>query len=388
MAGAIAALSPQRHWFANISLAERVLDIITEFRDTPWVTEETRKSIAGDRKVKVEKMQEAANFLFRNKSPKVRKARIAVIEGKTFAEVWNADYSEYGKKAKVVRQDAIGDYIRAFDVAHFDKYHLRTNPEGEFTGKWPTSIQWGSNAFIFKAANVIVDPSYENVSARMGLKHKLRNFFNNIIAPFYGTDGTMDTHAVNAGHLRPLGGESTEVELNFGGSVKGIPGGAASDATTGINGTYPLYIEAYRRAAERRDVLVREFQSIDWEAIRSLFGDDKKSAKKIEEIEGIWKDYQDGKLTIEDARERTFDAAGGFDDPGWGRRDKRLDEEYGGSTYLTELPRPRLDRSGLQEESPGSRGKVYDPGKHKPGVKGLCHSEGHEGLREASQDGR
>ena len=93
----------------------------------------------------------------------------------------------------------------------------------------------------------------------------MRNFYNNIIDPWSNKgDVTIDTHAVAVGHLSPLDLNSDEVTHNFGGT---------SDAGQGLNGTYPLYAEAYRQAAKKLGVLPRELQSITWEGIRSLFTD-------------------------------------------------------------------------------------------------------------------
>ena len=46
VAGVMAALSPQKDWFMNVSLAERVLDIYTNHQDTPWTKDMTAISQA------------------------------------------------------------------------------------------------------------------------------------------------------------------------------------------------------------------------------------------------------------------------------------------------------------------------------------------------------
>jgi len=103
----------------------------------------------------------------------------------------------------------------------------------------------------------------------------VRNFYNNILVP-NSPNGhvTIDTHAVAAALLRPLSGSSREVLHNFGGD------GAASNSAQGSSGTYGLYVEAYRRAAQERGVLTRQMQSITWEAVCGLFTAGFKSQQK------------------------------------------------------------------------------------------------------------
>src|SRR5690606_4465759 len=123
----------------------------------------------------------------------------------------------------------------------------------------PARIQWGSLAEAAKAVSVLEDGSLENVSALLGRQHKIRSFYNNIIAPTNDSDVTIDTHAVAAALMRPLSAATTEVGHNFG-------TGTANSSITGNSGMYGLYAEAYRRAAAERGILPREMQSITWEA--------------------------------------------------------------------------------------------------------------------------
>jgi len=139
-----------------------------------------------------------------------------------------------------------------------------------------TRNTWGSSDEILKAIAIIDDGSAANLSAQMGQEHKVRNFYNNIIAPNspFG-DATMDTHAVAAAHLLPMGSSALEVAHNFG--AKGI-GGSKVD---GVSGNYWIYLEAYRRAAASRGLQPRQMQSIVWEAIRLVYSDTQRRDKKL-----------------------------------------------------------------------------------------------------------
>ena len=112
-------------------------------------------------------------------------------------------------------------FIRIYDETYNDRGYNVVSPDGEDLGFSRNldgskgNVAWGSNNEIAKAVQAMNDPSSNVVE--MGDRHKVRNFYNNIIAP-NALDGdiTSDTHAVAAAHLKPLSGASTEVFHNFG----------------------------------------------------------------------------------------------------------------------------------------------------------------------------
>jgi hypothetical protein len=186
-------------------------------------------------------------------------------------------------------------------------------------GKTPTKTGWGSLNEIGKAIVIFDNPSKANISASLGEMHKVRNFYNNIYAPNDASGAvTIDTHAVAAGLLRPLSGNSREVLHNFGSGIIG-EGGPKNSSITGVQGTYGIYAEAYRRAAQERGILPREMQSITWEAVRGLFPDTFKTATNADKIDSIWLQYRKGKLSQDEARNEVFNAAGGINAPEWER---------------------------------------------------------------------
>lgn len=292
VSGVLAVLSPQKDWFMNVSLGQRVLDIATKQQSTRWDSS----------------MDAMAQTIFGD--PKYAEM-VNAIRGKTLSEI-----KEPGLKAM---------WLRTFDEAKNPREHQIVSPEGNFigvrmnqNGRTPTQTGWGSLNEIGKAITILEDPRIETISLNLGDAHKVRNFYSNIYAPNDPAGPvTIDTHAVAAGLLRPLSGESREVKHNFGGNIKGEVG-PSNSKITGVRGTYGIYAEAYRRAAEERGILPREMQSITWEAVRGLYPDTFKSqAKNVDQIDNIWLQYRKGKMSLEEARNEVFRNAGGIRPPEW-----------------------------------------------------------------------
>jgi hypothetical protein len=332
VAGVMAVLSPQKDWFMNVSLGQRVLDIVSNHQATRWDSS----------------MDDMAQIIW-NKPQYA--PMVDAIKGKTLAEI-----DDPGLKAM---------WLRTYDQAKNPREHQIVSPEGEFVGvrmnndgKTATKTGWGSLNEIGKAVVILQDPSVETISRNLGQQHKVRNFYNNIYAPQDPAGHvTIDTHAVAAGLLRPLSGNSREVLHNFGSGVLG-EGGPKNSSITGVQGTYGLYAEAYRRAAQERGILPREMQSITWEAVRGLYPDTFKSqAKNVEQIDNIWLQYRKGKLSLEEARNEVFRATGGINAPEW--------ERAGLRPGPTQEVQPGIN----QGELPGAgipRGGAARPGRVQP----------------------
>jgi hypothetical protein len=317
VAGVMAVLSPQKDWFMNVSLGQRVLDIMSKQQSARWDSS----------------MDEVGKIIW---SKPQYAPMVDAIRGKTLAEI-----QDPGLKAM---------WLRTYDQAKNPREHQIVSPEGDFVGvrtnkdgKTPTQTGWGSLNEIGKAVVIFQDPSVETISRNLGQQHKVRNFYNNIYAPGDPAGHvTIDTHAVAAGLLRPLSGNSREVMHNFGSGMLGEVG-PKNSSITGVQGTYGLYAEAYRRAAQERGILPREMQSITWEAVRGLYPDTFKSqAKNVEQVDGIWLQYRKGKLSLDEARNEVLRAAGGIDAPEW-------------------------ERSGLRPQSPQAVQPAVDP-RQLPGA--------------------
>jgi len=288
--GMLAVLSPQKDWFMNVSLAERVASTLAHKQGFKWDSA----------------MSDIADVIYGKPQ---YKPLLDAIKGKRLEEL-----KDPVEKAM---------WIRTHDQAHNPREHFIVTPEGNFDGirmkdnGEPFKTGWGSNNEIAKAVSIFDNPTRENIHARLGGEHKVRNFYMNIYDP-HSTLGhtTIDTHAVAAGLLRPLSGNTREVSHNFGSNFPGEVG-PKNSAFTGKGGTYGLYHEGYQRAAKERGILPREMQSITWEAVRGLFPDTFKSAKNAQAVEDIWKQHKSGKITVDEARKQIFEKAGGINEPEW-----------------------------------------------------------------------
>lgn len=318
VAGVMAALSPQKDWFQNASLGERLTDIVVGRSDVPMSSEmaTTQQRIFGK-----PQYQEMFN----------------AINGKKLSEITDP------------LQRAM--WVRLYDEAHNPRSYRIVGPEGDYgdfaTGKSGEqgSVAWGSLGEIAKGVSSLDSGGdISRISTLMGERHKVRNFFNNIIDPFgkFG-DVTSDTHAVAANLLLPLSGNTAEVSHGLGSSLakKHQPEGyraAKGTAIEGVYGTYGPNAEAYRRAADSRGILPREMQSITWEALRGLFSPSFKGNKKnVAAARSVWEKYDAGQISADEARRAIVELAGGIERPAWERGNSPVYDPKRYSTYQREL---------------------------------------------------
>ena len=351
VAGVMAALSPQKDWYQNVSLAERLIDIKTTKMDM----------------VPTKEMLATANRIF-------GKAQYQPMLNVIFRQGRNMPLSEY---ADAPLLEAM--FIRIYDETYNDRGYNIVSPDGEDLGfsrkkdGTKSNVAWGSNVEISKAVRALNDP--ESVALEMGERHKVRNFYNNIVAPnSLDGDVTSDTHAVAAAHMKPLSGKSTEVHHNFGtaptkAQQDKLPdwrGAMSNSKPTGVMGTYVIYAEAHRRAAERRGTLPREMQSITWEAVRGLFLPSfKANANNVQKIDDIWNNYRKGLIDIDQVRQEVMNEAGDqgrFRPPSWEGPDS-------GSLKSAELAIDESELSGaiVSRRTPRDYGRVGgEPARGNP----------------------
>jgi hypothetical protein len=338
-AATIAAQSPQKDWYQNVSLADRVMEIMKGGGDNFYRGFATSPEMES---------------MFRNteslNKPEYQPVFDA-IKGKSLHDI---DQMPIPLDERAIYKAM---WVRLYDQSHNSPQYNLVTPEGNFgdlvrnEDGTPSRAGWGSLREIAKGiAAIDHDGDVDALRTLMGERHKVRNFYNNLLDP-NGPHGdvTIDTHAVAAALLRPLSGNSLEVAHNFANYPgKGLPS-AGGSALTGIQGTYPLYAEAYRRAAQELGLLPRQLQSITWEAVRGLFQDSWKTDKNTAIINGIWDRYKQGKIDLDQARQNILKAAGGIAPPTWytsgrsGVRPTGADYEAPWrSGNPAELPGPRL----------------------------------------------
>lgn len=301
IAGVLAGLSPQKDWYQNVSLAERTLEVATKQKDFKF-TKEMQKTFV--------------NLPALNK-PKY-KPMLDAIKNKSYAEIVDEN--------PAIQATLRAMFVRLYDQTYNKPDYKIVSPEGEFleiatnADGTPSKAAWGSLNEISKAvASIDAAGDVNTISRLMGERHKVRNFYNNIYDPnsSFG-DVTIDTHAVAAGLLRPLSGNSLEVDHNFKNQAIKGRGTTKGSAKTGVSGNYGLYAEAYRRAAAERGILPRQMQSITWEAVRGLFPDTfKASAKNVADIDAIWQKYKKGDIELDETRRMVNERANGVNPPSW-----------------------------------------------------------------------
>jgi hypothetical protein len=176
-----------------------------------------------------------------------------------------------------------------------------------------------------KAISVLRDPSAANISAQLGENHKVRSFYENIRNPSdrVNAEVTVDSHHVGLANGLPITGGNPVVPAGTLGNKKDKPlikfiYDGPKVAATGMVGTYPLVVEATRRATERinkkhgTNFTPNQIQSITWETWRGLYPSRARTATRLERIAAARKTYLSGPKTagakalmlasIEDAR--------------------------------------------------------------------------------------
>ncbi len=305
----MAAMSPQKDWFQNVSMAERAIVILTNQGEAKWTADMLRY---------------ARSYIYESKDAKEREKRQDAYD--RAVKIMEDEVS-----LKNMEDKDAAVFIRSFDEAFHSRQYRVVTPEGGFAqlvtnnDGTPATMMWSTYGPIQKTVSIFRDGSRKNISDQLGDEHKIRSFYNNIAAPNSPIGHvTIDTHAVAAALFEALSGTDAPVTQNFGGTGK--------SAILGVGGTYGIIADAYRDAAEQVKVKPREMQSITWEAVRGLFGEDTKSTVKPK-VRAIWDQYRSGDLSFEQAREQIVDVAGDIDDPDWVGSDEGQFVKDGGTSY-------------------------------------------------------
>ncbi|MHC5061792.1 MAG: DUF7178 family protein [Planctomycetota bacterium] len=350
VAAVIANLSPQKDWFMNMSLAERVLDTLahqSDFKSSDKMNAEFERVVMKGGKVPPTKESAVAKSIW----DRIKSARLSEV--RSIVGPKQADLAE-----------AI--WVRMFDEAHNPRSYRMIAPTGqilEFATNEDGSqskVGWGSFTEIAKAVGAARSSNLEAISRGLGNAHKVRNFYNNIVSPNSALgEVTIDTHAVAAALFKPLSGKGYEVFHAFGttppvgvlGMPKGVKrAGAGSSGPLGVSGTYGVFADAYRDAAKELGILPRELQSITWEEIRAIFPASFKDGKgNLGKINALWDNYTKGDLDLNTIRDRAYDIAGTRGNrPVWfGRSRTGRDGGESDTTYDRFVSKTGISRQGV-----------------------------------------
>lgn len=266
-AAVLATQSPQKDWYMNVSLAERIMHIHANHQETTWTTEMS-KAASNPKGI----------FKQTGKSAITHQLLLRAVRGKKLGEL-----SDPLHRAA---------WIRTYDESHNDRGHLMVTPEGLYGPHIKNAngerkkTAWGSFASIAGAV-AILDHSdiikklpgklsgdlharinntlsgMDIISDKLGKGHKVRSFYNDILQPNNPQNPvTIDSHAIRVAHGRDDVSGASPL------SKHGL-GGAANDASTGQHGLYPSIQSAIGDVATEHGLIPSALQSITWDSIRA-----------------------------------------------------------------------------------------------------------------------
>jgi len=299
VAAMIARTSPKSDWHVNVARVERMLDILTNGRD-----------IVLDPKIRA--VMESNPHLAQS---------IDAVQGRTFGEMLDA-----ASRNPDVYYDLV-HFMRGIDETYNPTQTRQSDSRGRWLEDTSQTFSWMETKFLGDALRIYNNQDLNSISELIGQQHKVRSFYNNILAPNDPRgNATIDTHAVAVGIVKPIGAQSIEAVHNF-----NAPG--VNNRTQGSVGMYPVYLEAYRRAAEQAGRLPREMQSITWEGARSLMpaGGKTKAFKSFADEQ--WASYKNGRQTRKETVDAILERAGGSTEPNWWRHRIGEDDQGAGSSY-------------------------------------------------------
>lgn len=341
-AAVLASMSPQKDWYQNVSLAERAIE-------TYQLLERTNPTFDAG-------LWDHFEARFRATVENEAKTRggDAYRKGK-LADLAHMKKAMFGRKWSDLSLPMQGRMLRAHSEVHQSPSYHVILPEGERgalartkDGK-PARVGWNDNGVVVKVILALRDGSVESINELLGKEHKVRSFFNNISNPWDPNSVTIDTHAIAAARLEPLGGNDASVKATMSGS---------GDALAGLSGANAFYGEAYFKAAEQLGILPRELQSITWEAVRGLFSPEQKRSDLPDQVRKLWTSVRTGRITQEAFRDQLLTLAEGIAEPAWAHTAARVALDEGRLRQGDVL----LGRQGPGVPAAGSR-DLGDPGR-------------------------
>ncbi|AEV29440.1 hypothetical protein SpiGrapes_1633 [Sphaerochaeta pleomorpha str. Grapes] len=179
----------------------------------------------------------------------------------------------------------------------------------------------------------------------------------------------------------------------------------SGDGSNGLNGTYPIYAQAYMELAKELVILPRELQSITWEAVRELFTKDYKNEVTLESARSVRQNCIENGGDFDEARREIADNAN--KEVGAGRTvGQQINEGYGvsehaskgESSYERTLPLKLWNQRGRNDwgdgigtslglQRPGSEGELgRDGGTDNQGSSGVWDSVDSDTLASISKE--
>lgn len=306
----IATQSPQKPWFDNVHLAHFIIDFYSNNQNTIF---------------------EQSDFDY-------YKLKSVDPNGKPYVK--QVEYLDILKKSIGKPFSELSGYDKSTMIrSRFDNYYKRNAPLRIPTGAIVNADVNSLSSFsgydtIAKAVSVLQDGSSENISANIGNAFKVRNFYNNIVSPQTNGEVTIDTHAIAAGYMLPLGSTSPEVKFD--------------------EATYSFFADAYREAAQKRGILAREMQSITWEGARAIFPASQKTEKAKKSTKEIWNDYKNGKINIDKVQNKIKEYGKDLSITDWAKYVNEIIDRDESATYLKELPLSVGNKPSVGQRAKGS----------------------------------
>lgn len=268
----MARLSPQADWADNMAMGEEVVRI---FSEDPVIGP---ADMANHRALQLSQAEGAG----RRPEP-----ALDDLTGKRFSELDEAT------AAQMIRPLSMrGGLLAARNVDG----STVIGGEGE-----PRQVRWQTYDNLERSVSILRDPSFRNVDYQLGAAHKIRAFYNNMRDPHDRTYGevTIDTHAYGAALGIPVTTASTEITTAKGSIT--LPG-APNSTKAGTKGAYPVFVEAYRRAANQLGYSTpRALQSVAWEQWKAEWPKGARDSWMVSTVRNVVSARSRGEISRSDA---------------------------------------------------------------------------------------
>jgi hypothetical protein len=296
--GITAALSPQQSWEENLYFARQVPRIYHEHMGDRWddaMTQAAQDKLDPEYLARLQRMQ---------LTPEADPGEVADFI--KFHDLAHGDPEQGGTR-----------YVRSFDPAtgEFD-----TGDQGWIfnqDGVTRPEARWKNNSATENAIMAIRSGGDRRLlSEAMGGVHKVPSFYNEMLNPFLRTPGAgnpvMDTHAIGAHWMAPLGGE-TAPAVGHGLStvskqMRTMPGwrNPKDSGPWASFGTYGLYADTVRDVARELGVPTSSIQAQTWVGKRDLFEVVKKDKGAMQAIDTAWKAYNKGGASLRETQDEVW----------------------------------------------------------------------------------